>query len=119
MGHRHKESKHGSISEDQTVLDRFVQERSQPLPGQYIKRPMSRGGAAELPGDWGDEEGPSSGIKMVAAIPDSSLASIWAGSGNLYQACFRIEVATSAAARALEDSIIKTLGRWKSLAYLQ
>ena len=32
---------------------------------------------------------------------------------------FRIGAATTAAARGVEDSIIKTLGRWESLAYLQ
>ena len=32
---------------------------------------------------------------------------------------FRIGAATTAAARGVEDCIIKTLGRWESLAYLQ
>ena len=32
---------------------------------------------------------------------------------------FRIGAATTAAQNGMEDSIIKTLGRWESLAYLQ
>ena len=32
---------------------------------------------------------------------------------------FRIGAATTAAAKGIEDCIIKTLGRWESLAYLQ
>ena len=32
---------------------------------------------------------------------------------------FRIGAATTAAAKGIEDCIIKSLGRWESLAYLQ
>ncbi len=32
---------------------------------------------------------------------------------------FRIGVATTAAAKGLEDSTVRTLGRWKSLVYLE
>ena len=32
---------------------------------------------------------------------------------------FRIVAATTAAARGMEDSVIRTMGRWKSLAYLE
>ena len=32
---------------------------------------------------------------------------------------FRIGVATEAAKKGIEDAIIKSLGRWKSLAYLE
>ena len=32
---------------------------------------------------------------------------------------FRIGAATTAATKGVEDSVIKTLGRWESVAYLQ
>jgi len=32
---------------------------------------------------------------------------------------FRIRAATTAASRGMKDAVIKTLGRWKSLAYLE
>ena len=32
---------------------------------------------------------------------------------------FRISAATTAVAKGIEDLLIKTLGRWESLAYLQ
>ena len=37
-----------------------------------------------------------------------------------YSGCsFRIGAATAAAKKGIEDAIIKTLGRWESLAYLE
>ena len=42
----------------------------------------------------------------------------WSNQSIMYKVNFRIDVATTAAVNSLEDSIIKILGRWKSLAYL-
>ena len=39
--------------------------------------------------------------------------------GSYCSHSFRIGAATTAAARGIEDSVIKTLGRWESTAYLQ
>ena len=53
-------------------------------------------------------------VKVRGALQKSGL-----DKGKYCSHSFRIGAATTAAARGLEDSVIKTLGRWRSLAYLQ
>ena len=48
-----------------------------------------------------------------------ALAAAGVDQGKYCGHSFRIGAATTAAARGIEDSIIKTLGRWESAAYLQ
>ena len=48
-----------------------------------------------------------------------ALADAGVDAGRYCSHSFRIGAATTAAARGIEDSIIKTLGRWESVAYLQ
>ncbi len=56
--------------------------------------------------------------RLVAAVKDAlEKAGVPPGKYNGHS--FRIGAATTAAARGVEDSMIKTLGRWKSLAYLE
>ncbi len=56
--------------------------------------------------------------RFVAAVRDA-LGKTGVECSRYYGHSFRIGAATTAAARGMEDSIIKTLGRWKSLAYLE
>ena len=56
--------------------------------------------------------------RFVAALRDG-LHRAGVDDKNYCSHSFRIGAATTAAARGVEDSIIKTLGRWESLAYLQ
>ncbi len=56
--------------------------------------------------------------KFVAAVRDA-LGKAGVECSRYSSHSFRIGAATTASARGMEDSIIKTLGRWKSLAYLE
>ncbi len=56
--------------------------------------------------------------RFVQAVRDA-LAKAGIQAGRYASHSFRIGAATTAAAKGIEDSIIKTLGRWKSLAYLE
>ena len=56
--------------------------------------------------------------RFVVAVR-SALASAGVDAKQYAGHSFRIGAATTAAARGLEDSTIQTLGRWKSLAYLE
>ena len=55
---------------------------------------------------------------FVTAVRDA-LRRVEVNAGCYAGHSFRIGAATTAAARGLEDSTIQTLGRWKSLAYLE
>ena len=54
-----------------------------------------------------------------AAAVRSALKKVGVDQSKYCTHSFRIGAATTAAARGIEDSVIKTLGRWESLAYLQ
>jgi len=56
--------------------------------------------------------------RLVAAVKDV-LDKTDVDPGQYSRHSFRIGAATIAAARGLEDSTVRTLGRWKSLAYLE
>ena len=49
----------------------------------------------------------------------AALASAGVDQQNYCGHSFRIGAATTAAAKGIEDSVIKSLGRWESIAYLQ
>ncbi len=55
--------------------------------------------------------------RLVSAVKDA-LDKAGVDPGHYSGHSFRIGAATTAAARGLEDSTVRTLGRWKSLAYL-
>ena len=54
----------------------------------------------------------------MAKVRDA-LAAAGVDEGNYCGHSFRIGAATTAAKRGVEDSVIKTLGRWESTAYFQ
>ena len=56
--------------------------------------------------------------RFVAQVRDA-LGAAGTNEGSYCGHSFRIGAATTAAARGVEDSVIKTLGRWESTAYLQ
>ena len=54
-----------------------------------------------------------------AAVVRSALKKAGMDQSKYCTHSFRIGAATTAAARGIEDSVLKTIGRWESLAYLQ
>ncbi len=56
--------------------------------------------------------------RLVASVREA-LEEAGVDPGRYNGHSFRIGAATTAAARGLEDSTVRTLGRWKSLAYLE
>ena len=56
--------------------------------------------------------------RLVTAVRDA-LRSAGVQPGLYSGHSFRIGAATTAAARGVEDSVVMTLGRWRSLAYLE
>ena len=61
---------------------------------------------------------PLTRTRFVTRVKDA-LAAAGFNAGSYNGHSFRIGAATTAAARGIEDSVIKTLGRWESTAYLQ
>ncbi len=89
---------------------------------------MSSGSNGELPGCVTQEaRSPCFSLHMAASyLMRAVVAAVSNALGMAGIECSRysghsfwIGAATAAAARGIEDSIIKTLGRWKSLAYLK
>ena len=80
--------------------------------------------SGELPTDAGKDAGASVPVRFltrqrfIAAVRDA-MGKAGVECSRYCGHSFRIGAVTTAAARGMEDSIIKTLGRWKSLAYLQ
>ena len=57
--------------------------------------------------------------KRFVDLVRAALASAGVDQQNYCGHSFRIGAATTAAAKGIEDSVIKSLGRWESIAYLQ
>ena len=57
-------------------------------------------------------------VQLLQEVKEALHVHGWSSQSIMDKVNFRIDVATTAAVNGLEDSIIKILGRWKSLACL-